>query len=327
MRKVKLLFLLLCICFVSGLVAVPFGTLGNINVPDGYIMPANKIQVNFGSYLRDESTDANTGYEYIYVIQAKYGLFERAELGLVYTGDEIFFANFKFKLIEESMEYPGICFGVDNLFSKVGTDSQAQKHENEDWFYVTDKTSYERNSFYVTASKSWAFRDVALVGDLQAYLTIGMGVNRFEGQSDLAEDFNGLFGSLELRPNDYFSLFTEQSGHAINVGTRYSWDNFDFQYSLLEIEELVKENQNNLKMALNINYNINRWASKKTTKKASFSKNNESIQTETQSFNNTNTGSGASLLERIRALRAEQKKKQKQNDLDSLIDELDEIEE
>ena len=324
--------ILLCI---NALVAVPFGTLGNIDVPDGFVMPANQGSFNIASYLRDgiQEDGSNTAdYEYNYVIQAKWGLFDRAELGFVYTGDEVFYANFKYQLWQESFEYPGITIGVDNLFSKVGTDATDYEDDDfEDWEDIPQATTYEKNSFYIALSKSWALRDVNVLGDMQLYLTGGMGVNRFLGQRDIAQDFNGLFATVEYYPTEIFpknnfSLFVEQSGHAINFGAKYIlMNNFSFQYSVIEIEEFIKENQDNLKMAFNVSYNLTRWAETKTTKRGVFEANPDRVQTQKQTIQpGVNSGTGSSILEQIRALREAELKKQ--SELDSLIDELEELE-
>lgn len=333
MREKILLIMSVLLC-INALVAVPFGTLGNIDVPDGFVMPANQISVNFASYLRDGLEQGSTDpadYEYNYVIQAKYGLFDRAELGFVYTGDEVFYANFKYQLVQETFEYPGITLGVDNLFSKVGTDAVDYEDEDfEDWADIPQATTYEKNSFYVAATKSWALRDVNILGDMQLYVTVGLGTNRFVGQRDLAQDFNGLFGTFEyyptaLFPKNNFSVFAEQSGHAINFGAKYNWNNLALQYSIIEIEEFVKENQDNLKMAFNIQYRITRWADSKATKQGVFEANPERVRTQRQNLEtNTNQGSGSSILEQIRALREAELKKQ--SELDNLIDELEELE-
>lgn len=333
MREKFLLVMSILLC-INALIAVPFGTLGNINVPDGFVMPANQISFNFASYLRDDKAGAGVEageYEYNYVIQAKYGLFDRAELGLVYTGDEVFYANFKYQLVQESFEYPGITIGVDNLFSKVGTDAtDIEDDDYLDWAEIPQASEYEKNSFYVAATKSWALRDVKVLGDMQLYVTIGLGTNRFVGQRDIAQDFNGLFGTFEyyptaLFPKNNFSVFAEQSGHAINLGAKYAWNNLAFQYSVIEIEEFIKENQDNLKMAFNIQYNLTRWANTKTTKKGVYEANPERVKSQKTTFDSgSNTGSGNSILDQIRALRAEELKKQ--TELDNLIKELEELE-
>lgn len=333
MREKILIVMSMLLC-INALVAVPFGTLGNIDVPDGFVMPANQISVNFASYLRDDQAIGSTNaadYEYNYVIQAKYGLFDRAELGFVYTGDEVFYANFKYQLVQESFEYPGITLGVDNLFSKVGTDATDYDDDNyDDWKDIPQASTYEKNSFYVAATKSWALRDVKFLGDMQLYVTLGLGTNRFAGQRDLAQDFNGLFGTIEyyptaLFPKNNFSVFAEQSGHAINLGAKYNWNNLALQYSVIEIEEFIKENQDNLKMAFNIQYSITRWADSKTTKRGVFEANPDRVRTQRQNLDaGGNTGTGGNILEQIRALREAELKRQ--SELDDLFKELEELE-
>ena len=332
MREKILLVMGILLC-INALVSVPFGTLGNIDTPDGFVMPANQISVNLASYLRDENTTGNDAaeYEYLYVIQAKWGLFDRAELGLVYTGDEVFYANFKYQLIQESFEYPGITIGVDNLFSKVGSDATDYEDDNfEDWEDIPGAATYEKNSFYVAATKSWALRDVKVLGDMQLYVTLGLGTNRFVGQRDLAQDFSGLFGTVEyfptaIFPKNNFSVFGEQSGHAINLGAKYNWKNLALQYSIIEIEEFLKENQDNLKMAFNIQYSITRWASTKSTERGTFEPKQDRVRTQKQSFDSgVNTETGNSILEQIRALR--EAELNKQSELDNLIKELEELE-
>lgn len=323
--------ILLCI---NALIAVPFGTLGNIDVPDGFVMPANQISLNFASYLRDNQSFSSNDpgeYEYNYVIQAKYGLFDRAELGFVYTGDEVFYTNFKYQLVQESFEYPGITIGVDNLFSKVGSDATDKEDDDfEDWADIPQSSTYEKNSFYVAATKSWALRDVKVLGDMQLYVTVGIGSNRFVGQRDLAQDFNGLFGTIEyypteIFPNNNFNVFAEQSGHAINLGAKYTWNNLALQYSVIEIEEFIKENQDNLKMAFNIQYNLTRWASSKATKEGVFEANPERVRAQRQTFdNNATQGTESNILDLIRAQAAE--REEGNSKLNELLEELEEIE-
>lgn len=323
--------ILLC---MSALIAVPFGTLGNIDTPDGFVMPANQFSINFASYLRDglkEPGDIEVDYEYNYVVQARYGLFDKGELGLVYTGDEVFYANFKWQLYQESLDFPGITIGVDNLFSKVGSDATDQEDEDyADWEDIPQATTYEKNSFYLAISKSWALRDVKVLGDMQIYLTGGVGMNRFIGQRDLAQDFNGLFGTIEyyptsLFPKNNFSIFAEQSGHAINLGAKYLWNNFALQYSVIELEEFVKENQDNLKMALNVQYNLTRWANAKITDGETFKTNPDRLRAQRQTFDTaTAPGTGSSILEQLKAATAEREKAN--SEMNDLIKELEELE-
>ena len=333
MREKILLVMSILLC-INALIAVPFGTLGNIDVPDGFVMPANQISINFASYLRDSQTLMNNApgeYEYNYVVQAKYGLFDRAELGFVYTGDDVFYTNFKWQLYQESLEFPGITIGVDNLFSKVGTDATDREDEDfADWEDIPQPTTYEKNSFYLAISKSWAVRDFRVLGDMQIYLTGGIGINRFLGQRDVAQDFNGLFGTIEyyptsLFPKNNFSIFAEQSGHAINFGAKYTWNSFAFQYSVIEIEEFIKENQDNLKMAFNVQYNLTRWASEKTTKQGTFEPNQERLRTQRQTFDTaTAPGTNSSILDQIRAATEEREKAN--SDLNDLLQELEDLE-
>lgn len=331
--KRRILLILSTLFCLNVLVAVPFGTLGNINVPDGFVIPANQISVNFASYLRDEPADilGSQDYEYNYVTQIRFGIFDRAEIGFVYTGDDLFYANAKYQLVKESYQYPGVTIGVDNLFSKVGPDYQDTKHKNyADWEDIQDAHEYERNSFYISANKSWAFRDVAVLGDMQLYLTFGLGVNRFVGQRDIAKDIGGLFATAEyfptaLFPRNNFSIFVESAGADIHAGAKFTWRGLAIQYSALEIDEFIKDNQENIKMALNVQYNITNWVEDNVNRRGMFESSQHKVRVREQIFESTTEPVlGSDLLEQIRALRAEEAKRQ--SELDELIEELEELE-
>lgn len=332
--KRRIILILSTLFCLNVLVAVPFGTLGNINVPDGFVIPANQISVNFASYLRDEPAEDVVGsqdYEYNYVVQARFGIFDRAEVGFVYTGDEIFYANAKYQLVRESYQYPGITIGVDNIFSKVGPDYQDTNHKDySDWEDIQDASEYERNSFYISANKSWAFRDVALLGDMQLYLTFGVGTNRFVGQRDRAKDLGGLFATAEyyptaLFPRNNFSIFAETSQADINAGAKFTWRGLAIQYSVLQLDEFIKDNQENLKMALNVQYNITNWVQTNVNRRGMFESSQYKVRVREQMYESTTEPVlGSDLLEQIRALRAEEAKRQAE--LDELIEELEELE-
>lgn len=78
-------------------------------------------------------------------------------------------------------------------------------------------------------------------------------------------------------------------------------------------------------MALNIQYNLTRWASEKTTKQGTFESNQERLRTQRQTFDTaTAPGTNSSILDQIRAATEEREKAN--SDLNDLLQELEEIE-
>lgn len=341
--KVRLLVIFILLVVVIGLSAVPFGTLGNIDTPDGYVMASRQFSINIGAYYRTKYVDkgnniwGDDGAEFATTYQFRYGLWDRAEVGLVYTSDEYYYVNMKYQLFKETPTTPVITLGVDNLFSKVPADIQKAKadlgpDEHEKWEEISNSSEYEKNSFYVTLSKSLKLSDVPVLGKLQVYGTIGLGSNRFVGQRDLAKDFNGFFASIQYFPTEWFpknnfSLFGEMSGHAINLGFNYEYSNFAVRAGILTLEEFIKENDENLTYAINFGYIIDSFSQQKGSTREVYDYISQEDAAKGPNYVkkqkvNISKKGVSDLLQQIKALRnASAQKEDKVNDL---IDELDE---
>lgn len=251
MKKVILCLVVMAALF-SGLNANPFTLTGELRAPDAYILPNLAAKVQLTSYLRKEESAPDTDFEASVFGMLQVGVLNRIELGLM-GGDDIVFGNIKVKLIEETIAYPQVAIGVDNLFSKVATDA-VKNPPSGSMADNPDKCYYERNSLYLVASKQMVLRGVLGLPELSAVLSGGFGRNRFVGQVTRSDQFEGFFVSSELSPMPDLYLFGEIDGHNLNLGAKYNWKNFAAKVGYLGAEESWKKDNPNHRFALGISY-------------------------------------------------------------------------
>lgn len=257
MKKIVLISIGLTI-FLS-LFAVPYTTMGNLRVPDAYVLPHKSAEFTFTNYFRREASSftSNKPYEYVPMGMINIGLFDRIGLG-AWAGDEILFANVKVKIIEETVSIPQVAVGIDNLFSEIKEDANNPAYSNYDWFSKVDRHFYERNSPYITFTKASVIKGMTGLPLLETYITLGVGRNKFRGQVDLAKRFEGVFGSITIKPAKNVSLTFENDGFNINAGGLYTYKNFGFKISYVGIEE-----QENNRIGLGISYLFDKYADPK----------------------------------------------------------------
>jgi len=134
----KLFLIAVISLFTLSLFSIPYGVLGNINMPDAYILPSKMVEVSLTNYFvingtnfsdfaanaeaqaGDQLEDLTGGAEnYNLAFSASVGLFDRLELGLVATNYDMIYGNVKLKLYSETEKFPAISVGMENLFSKT----------------------------------------------------------------------------------------------------------------------------------------------------------------------------------------------------------------
>ncbi|MBC8416131.1 MAG: hypothetical protein H8E11_06850, partial [Candidatus Cloacimonetes bacterium] len=149
--KKPILYLICVILFYSvALFSMPYTTMGNINIPDAYVLPHMMIDLSYTNYF--VSDDPNPDYDgYHYAGNLRIGLFDRAEIGLVYTNTAGVYGNLKVRIISETETLPALSFGILNLFSSV---SDFEKTDVPEEYDFTDPIDYIKNSPYLAVSKS-----------------------------------------------------------------------------------------------------------------------------------------------------------------------------
>ena len=116
MKKRVLLFVSILCLFNIALFSMPYSTLGNINIPDAYVLPHKMVDISYTNYfvndgvLFDENGEIERYNGYDFAGSIRFGLFDRGEIGIVYTSTAGVFGNLKFRLINETETLPAISF-------------------------------------------------------------------------------------------------------------------------------------------------------------------------------------------------------------------------
>ncbi len=96
--------------FSANLISIPYAVLGNINIPDAYVLPNKMMEFSFTNYfvlagtsyaeMAQDGADAIGGADgYNLSFSASVGLFDRFELGFVATNYDLYFGNAKLKIV------------------------------------------------------------------------------------------------------------------------------------------------------------------------------------------------------------------------------------
>lgn len=257
MKKV-ILSLVVMVALLSCLDANPFTLVGELRVPDAYVLPNKAAKVQFTSYIRKEQSAPGTDFEPIFLGMLQVGILNRVELGIM-GGDDVYLGNVKVKLVEETVTYPQIAIGVDNIFSKVKEDFK--KHPVPEGLEGNpDLAFYERNSAYIAFSKQTVLRGFFGIPELSTVVTGGFGRNRFVGQATLPKKLEGVFVGAEFSPFPALAVITEIDGHNLNLGVKYNWNNFSAKLGYLGFEESLKDENPNHRIALGLSYVFDKYA-------------------------------------------------------------------
>jgi len=258
--KLNLILILSVLLINSLLVAIPFTTQGEIKVPDAYILNHKMAEISYTSYMSaNKNGDEDDEYNHDFAGVINVGLYDRLELGFVGTGNEMFYANLKAKLVEENEFLPAIAIGVDNLFSKVpeyreDSDEKIPGSVSDD---VTDVDDYIRNSFYFVMSKSSLLRGLPFVPYLESTMHLGIGSRRFKGNLKLSKQLAGLFVGFEAKPVRWMSMLAEMDGYNLNAGLKFKYKNVALRTCAYRVEELDRRE---LKYAVNLIYTLDNFS-------------------------------------------------------------------
>lgn len=248
---------LVCVIFaglVAGAFAFPFANYGNIRVPDAYVMPHTMAQVTFMNYFHQESNAPGMDdFAYTWGAAVNAGLFNYGEIGLVFSGEEIFYGHLKLRLFRETVELPDITLGVDNLFSEVPT-----KPSSGDYPDVLDVHNYRSNTVYVAVSKTTILGGIPVVGDLPTRITVGAGTHRFRGTRDFGKTASGIFAAGQFEVISNLALIAELDGHNFNSALEYRYRNLSGKLIFYRIEEVQREGKG-AKVGFSLSYIFDKY--------------------------------------------------------------------
>lgn len=244
--------------------AIPIGNLGNIRVPNAYVMPGNMVTVSHVNYFSANDWHSPNYNNITYLQSHKYqytwdgminvGIMNRGELGFVAAEHGVYCGNAKLKILEETVRLPAITIGADNLFSKVPKEApNAARWEN-----IVEPCMYERNSLYAAITKSSVVRGLGFINYLETIITIGAGTNRFRGQNELSHKIDGVFVGLEVKPTPMWSVIAEMDGFNLNAAGKITYKNFSGQLTMMELEQFQS-----LRFGMNVGYTFDKYVTTK----------------------------------------------------------------
>ncbi len=369
MKKTLLIFVVLLL--LAALNGVPFTSMGGFNIPSARVLPHKMMEVSvIGSGgqgingIEKDSTDTGQivldadQYDFTYAGMVNIGLYDRAELALIYDANHEFLANFKIQLFKETESRPAIAFGINNLFSPIKdfrdwdedemideeywvVDSLQGNHYydnqlysvNEDYQYQ-DIDDYIENSWYFVISKSVVWADVPFLQNfgidyLESVMHLGLGQGKFVGNVDFSKKFNGLFGGIEAKVSDLASVFAEIDGHNLNIGGSVSIKKWTISAGMYRLEEVFNDVESDPKFALSVKYAVDTWSELKYDERNAVEGNTATSsvpsgrRTVRQGKKEVQEQSGGNpLLQELEAIRAKRKEAEKELEaIKSLLEE------
>jgi hypothetical protein len=200
-EKVVLLVFTIALLFVNTSAAAPYfrGT-GLMNIPTAYVAQQGFFNVGVHTAIRDQKREE-------LAIRIDFGIFDRAELGLIglKKTDGYVMGNVKLLLSRESGSTPSLSVGVDNFGEKVQDGSE----------------SYSR-SVYGVLSKQFNLPIVHLISG-----HLGIGNHRYVADTSIGKYLHGIFMGLSREfhlsfLNSQLCLMCEADGRDLNAGLRYT---------------------------------------------------------------------------------------------------------
>ena len=275
--KKRFLFLISVLCFLSiTLWSMPYSTMGNINIPDAYILPHKMVDFSLTNYfIGDGVTALKEGVlpqdnMYDFSGSIRFGLFDRGELGIVYTSTAGVFGNLKFRIINETETLPAISFGITNLFSSMSNYELADEFNGELGQDFTDPQDYISNSPFIVVSKSLVIiTGIPVMDYLETSFHFGMGTRRFYGKGYLVRDFAGVFWGIDVKPSRFWGVDLEWDAQNINIGLNGYYKNFTLRAGMYELEDFfgIKGDLGSKKYAVNLKYTLDKYSELKASEK------------------------------------------------------------
>lgn len=238
------------------LLAIPYTASGNVNVPDAYCLPHLMMEFSYVNYFTNGGNypGATKPYEqYDYAGVYRIGLFNRADLGLVYTSTAGFYANLKVKVIDESDIFPGFAIGCLNMFSEVK--DSGDKYVSAKYKYP-DALNYARFSPFGVISKSVIMvTGMNSMQYLESTFHLGLGARRFRGRGQYNSYATGIILGMELKPAKWLSFGGEIDGQDGNLYMNLYIKNLTLSAGIFHFEDLISKSLGD-KFAINLTYTM-----------------------------------------------------------------------
>lgn len=329
----KLIIIFIALMAITSLCAIPYAVLGNINMPDAYVLPNKMIEISYTNYIIADGQileEPGGDYEsieadpYNFSVSMSVGLLDRLEVGLVAAKEEedIMYGNLKLNLYNETEKFPAVSIGIENLFSDV------QMRDDDELYMVgtgfSDPQDYIKNSPYISASKSTLLlSDVPYFEHLETTIHFGMGLRRFEGLRETVKQLHGFFGGVDLKPSKYVSFNGEVDSQNLNLGINLYYKNFTVRSCIYRLEDMFKENDNDQygqKFAVGIKYTLDSFSEVKAADKNKSFQYNVSPKVKKRSLSKSLSEAEAAesteetnpLLEELRLIRERRKQAEKE---------------
>lgn len=252
-KQILLAIIILC---TSVLTAIPYTASGNVNIPDAYCLPHMMMEFSYVNLFTENGTypGATEPYdEYDYAGVIRVGLFDRVDVGFVYTSTAGFLANLKMKIMDESPYLPAFSIGCLNMFSEV-SDSGGQTVSSE--YEFPDGIDYVKFSPFGVMSKSLIMvTGMQSMQYIETTFHLGMGARRFRGRGDVTHYFTGIFMGAEIKPCNWLSFGSELDGLNVNMNLNFHISNLTLNFAVYKFEELIRST-NGDKFALNVCYTL-----------------------------------------------------------------------
>jgi len=324
-RRVLLLLCILCL-FNVALFSMPYTTLGNINIPDAYVLPHKMVDISYTNYfVSDEVMDRYNGYDFAGSIRI--GLFDRGELGVVYTSTAGVFGNLKLRIINETETLPALSFGIINLFSSVSDFDLEDEIAGELDYDFTDPIDYISNSPFLVLSKSLVIiTGIPAMDYLETSFHFGMGQRRFVGKGDIVKNFGSIFWGADIKPSRFWGFDIEWDSQNINFGLNGFYKNFTLRAGMYEVEDLlgVKGDYGSNKYAINLKYTIDQFSELKASekRKKTIATQHRAMQKVTPNTEETYDEDSNPLYDELEQIR--QRRKQAEKELEEIRKQLQE---
>ena len=271
MKKWVLLLISILCLFNITLFSMPYSALGNINIPDAYVLPHKMVDISYTNYfVGNGQVNGEDEDMYDFAASVRFGLFDRGELDIVYTSTADIYGNLKFRLINESETLPALSFGIINLFSSVSDYDLEEEIAGELDYDFTDPVDYISNSPFLVLSKSLVIiTGIPAMDYLETSFHFGMGQRRFQGKGDFVKDFAGVFWGMDIKPSRYWGFDLEWDSQNINLGLNGFYKNFTLRAGMYEIEDFlgIKGDDGSNKFAVNLKYTLDKFSELKASEK------------------------------------------------------------
>ncbi len=312
----------LLLMIVSSVFAVPYASMGNINIPDAYVLPHKMIDVGYTNYfvsdgLTYDDASVSAKNDYKYAVITRFGVLNRAEVGLVFTSlknkddNNIMYANIKIKLMEETETKPAIAIGAVNLFSGF------EEEDMDDFEFQSERQELLANSPFIVISKSIVFvTGIPSMNYLETTFHGGIGSGKYDGLGETVKNLRGMFFGMDVRPSKFFSADLELDAQNINVGFNAHLQNFTLRAGLYEIESMLGVNDRGNRIALNLSYTADQFSDIKAAERrkpitVAPVANNANIRPQ-KTTQTQNASSGNPLLKELEDLRKRREQAEKE---------------